>query len=101
MRKFIELRESLLPQNKIDLKSLQRFAGKCVSMGLAIPAARLYCREMNAAISFCQKNSRNVSISVDLRLEDSAKWRREYHEQVTRDLHLVIFGTQAMTDLFI
>ena len=41
--KFIALRESVLSQKEIDLKTLQRFSGKCVSLGLAIPAARLFC----------------------------------------------------------
>lgn len=82
-----------MSQKELDLKTLQRFSGKCVSLGLAIPAARLFCPEMNAAISFCQKNSRNVPMSGDLRGKiehwhfldtwtGSAKWRREYHEQI-------------------
>lgn len=32
-------------------KTLQRFAGKCVSLYLAIPSARLFSREVNRAIS--------------------------------------------------
>ena len=67
--KFIALRESILSQKEVNLKTLQRLAGKCVSMGLAIPAARLYCREMNTAISFCQRNSRNIPVSGDLQLK--------------------------------
>ena len=67
--KFIVLPESILSQKEIELRTLQRFSGKCVSMGLAMPSSRLLCREINAAISFCQKNSRRIPLSGDLRSE--------------------------------
>lgn len=48
------------------MKTLQRFAGKCVSMNIAIPAAKLFCREVNASgINI----SRDVNISGDLKRE--------------------------------
>ena len=91
--KFIELRESILAGRMVSVKTLQRFAGKCVSMGLAIPGAKLYCREVNGAISSGVKNSRNIVIHDNLREEleywrflDSwtgcSKWRSESHKQV-------------------
>ncbi|CAC5394879.1 unnamed protein product [Mytilus coruscus] len=64
---FIALRELILKSEKVSVKTLQRFAGKCVSMNLAIPAAILFCREVNAAISSGIKNSRDVNISGDLK----------------------------------
>ena len=64
-----------------------------MSMGLAIPSSRLFCREINAAILFCQKNSRRIPLSGDLRSEIEqwrfldtwtgvAKRRKEYHEKI-------------------
>ncbi|XP_052697482.1 uncharacterized protein LOC128175700 [Crassostrea angulata] len=49
--KFRELRESLLAGREVSIRTLQRFAGKCVLMGFTIPGAKLYCREVNNAIS--------------------------------------------------
>ncbi|CAC5396544.1 unnamed protein product [Mytilus coruscus] len=66
---FIALRELILKSEKVSVKTLQRFAGKCVSTNLAIPAAKLFCREVNAAISSGIKNSRDVNISGDLKRE--------------------------------
>ena len=53
----------------------------------------LFCREINAAISFRQKNSRHIPLSGDLMSEIEqwrflgtwtgvAKWRKEYHEKI-------------------
>lgn len=78
---------------EVSIRTLQRFAGKCVSMGLAIPGAKLYCREVNNAISCGVKNSKSIVIGNELREElkywrflDSwkgyAKWRSESHKQV-------------------
>ena len=72
--KFITLRVSILSSNSDDVRTLQRFAGKCVSFNLAIPAARLYTRQVNAAISFCLKNSRSVEVRDPLQ-EEIAYWR--------------------------
>ncbi|KAK3084397.1 hypothetical protein FSP39_012877 [Pinctada imbricata] len=66
---FINLRESILSSSSVTLHTLQRFAGKCISLNLAVPAAKLYTREVNLAISKCQKNSRCVPLSDDLRSE--------------------------------
>ncbi|KAJ8319535.1 hypothetical protein KUTeg_002916 [Tegillarca granosa] len=92
-QKFIELREFILSLKEVDLKTLQRFSGKCISMSLAVPGCKLFCREVNAAISFCTKNSRKVKVSGALRDEldywkfiDSwsgcSKWRPEFHNGV-------------------
>ncbi|CAC5370305.1 unnamed protein product [Mytilus coruscus] len=48
---FRILRESMLKEIDVDLRTLQRFAGKCISLYLAIPSARLFSREVNRAIS--------------------------------------------------
>lgn len=62
-QKFIQLRESILARSEVDLNTLQRFCGKCISMCLAVQGCKLVCREVNAAISKCQRNSKNIAVS--------------------------------------
>ena len=69
MMKFTDLREFILSAGAFDIKTLQRFAGNCISMYSAIPAAKLYCREVHDAISFCMKNSKAIPVSGVLRDE--------------------------------
>lgn len=77
----------------VDLHTLQRFVGKCSSINLAIPAAKLYTRKVNLAISRCQKNSKTIEIDEFLReelehwrfldeWEGCVKWRSEEHNQL-------------------
>ena len=40
----------------MDVKSLQRFQGKCISLLLAVPAAKLFIREMSHAITTASSN---------------------------------------------
>ena len=98
---FSLLRESLLERRMLDLRSLQKFSGKCVSMSIAIPGALFFIRETNYAISQAYKNSRLVPLTGKLRQElefwrflDSwegqSKWRDERH--VT--LHLATDASQ-------
>lgn len=90
---FCSFRDSILCEKTVDLKKLQRFAGKCISTVLAVPAARLFSREVNKAISNLSRNSKNLHIYKELREElefwnflDSwqgvASWRKEQHLQV-------------------
>ena len=91
--KFIQLREFILSKEDVDVRTLQRFSGKCVSMSLAVPGCKLFCREVNAAISQCLRNSRNVKVSGPLREElehwrfldgwkGYSRWRSEFHKKV-------------------
>lgn len=51
---FAALREEILSCKKsVHVKSLQKFQGKCVSLSLVVSAAKLYIRNMNAAIACC------------------------------------------------
>lgn len=92
--KFIDLRESILERKEVDVKTLQRFTGKCISMSLVIPGCKLFCREINAGISHGLKNSRSVKISGSLKEEiehwrfvdkwqDCSKWRLEFHKTIS------------------
>ena len=49
--KLIELREFILAKEEVDVRTLQRYTGKCISMCLEIPGCKLFCREVNAGIS--------------------------------------------------
>ena len=66
---FIKLRDSILVSDRVSLKTLQRFAGKCISLILAMPAARLLSREVNKAISLASKNSRDIVVYEELKNE--------------------------------
>ncbi len=51
------------------MRSLQRFAGKAVSFSLAVPAAKLYCREVNFHIGKGLRKSKAVVVSKNLKKE--------------------------------
>ncbi|CAC5368150.1 unnamed protein product [Mytilus coruscus] len=91
--KFIDLRKSILSMDEVDLRTLQRFCGKCISLTLAVPGCKLFCREVNAAISTCIKNSRKVKVLGPLRDElmhwrfldtwtGYSKWRPAFHKVI-------------------
>ena len=49
---FAALRELILEsKGQILVKTLQRFQGKCISLTLAVPAAKLFIREISRAIA--------------------------------------------------
>ena len=52
----------------MDIKSLQRFQGKCISLSLAVPAAKLFIREISHAIASTSSNGL-VTVSQALRSE--------------------------------
>jgi len=93
--KIKALREELLASSSAPVRSLQRFAGKALSFSLAIPACKLYVREVFKAISAIAKNSQPA---VPIRgplwqelqewafLDDWSShlpWRSEHHLSVT------------------
>ncbi|XP_069129670.1 uncharacterized protein [Argopecten irradians] len=108
--KFVVLRELILSSGAVDVKTLQRFAGKCISMGLVVPGSKLFCREVNSAIATGIKNSRKVSIDGNLREEvcywrfldnwnGCAKWRPESHKQVSMSTDASLFRYGAVVSL--
>ena len=52
----------------MDIKSPQQFQGKCISLSLAVPAAKLFIREMSHAIASASSNGL-VPLSQALRSE--------------------------------
>ena len=91
-QKFISLVEGILDSSHVSITVLQRLAGKCVSMAMAVPGARLFTNEMNLAISRASRSSRPLPLSVPLRREIEhwlflkswlgfLPWRLERHHQ--------------------
>lgn len=91
--KFITLVKHALSSDTIDLVTLQRLSGKCISLSLAVPGARLYTNEINQAISRAIRSSRPTVISQHLREElqhwlfletwdGFLSWRCEKHNQI-------------------
>ena len=92
-QKFIALVKQALASNTIDLTTLQRLSGKCISLAIAVPGARLYTNEINQAISCATCSSRPVVISESLRKElqhwlfletwdGFLPWRSEKHTHI-------------------
>lgn len=92
-RKFIQLIHDILQARYASVKTLQRLVGKCVSFSLAVPAARLFTRDMNTAISKGLFTGKPICIQGLLRDEiahwlfleawdDPLPWRDERHLQV-------------------
>ena len=93
--KFKALCEELLGSSSAPIRSFQPFAGKALSFSLAIPACKLYVREVFKAISAVAKNSQPaVPIRGPLwqELQEWAildnwsghlPWRSEHHLSVT------------------
>ena len=93
--KFLRLVREILHASKVTVKTLQRLVGKCVSFSLAVPAAQLLTKQMNAAIAGGQRSPyRLIPIRGDLREEishwlflenwdDPVTWRDERHIHVS------------------
>ena len=73
-RTFAILRDSILQSKMISVHSLQKFAGKAVSFSLAVPAARLYTREINTNISKGLRRSKPVPMTKEL-YNEIAHWK--------------------------
>lgn len=71
--KFVALTDTILSSKQVDIKTLQRFAGKCISFALAVPGARLFINEVHSAISKGARSCRPVRIEGRLR-DEIAHW---------------------------
>ena len=73
--KFKTSREFILSQKSVDLKTLQRFAGKTTSFSIAVLAARLYTRASFRAFSSGSKSpNKPFFVAGDL-LREIQYWR--------------------------
>lgn len=57
---FAKMRGHILVRQDVDLLTLQKFAGKCISFMLAVPSAKLFIREVNRAIRMASKKSKSI-----------------------------------------
>ena len=64
---FKTLRDSILSQKSVNILTLQKFMGKCMSLSLCVPAAKLYIRVMASAVGKAQNSSRPSHIQGDLK----------------------------------
>ena len=70
LQKFAEFREQILSERSVSLVSIQKIIGKCISFSLVVPAAKLFSREMNLAVSRALlKSKKFVKITGPLRKE--------------------------------
>ena len=85
-----------------NIKTLQRFQGKCVSLSLAVPAAKLFIREMSHTFASADSSGR-VSLTPALREELSywqfldswqgwLPWRDEKHVRLSLSSDASGFG---------
>ena len=92
-QKFLLQLKSVLANSQVELITLQKLAGKCLSMALAVPGARLFTNEINMAISRASLSSRPAKVEGGLRKEleqwlfleswdGSLPWRLEHHRQI-------------------
>ena len=92
--KFLNLIREFLNAKTITIKTLQRLVGKCVSFSLVVPGARLFTKEMNAAISKGHLSSKLIQVCWALRekishwlfletWDDPLLWRDERHVRVS------------------
>ena len=90
VQKFTELREQILSEQSVSLVCLQKVIGKCISFSFVVPAAKLFTREMNLAVSRALKSKKFVKITGPLRKEleywrfldtweGHMTWREERH----------------------
>ena len=74
IKSFAALREDILAcKSWVDLKTLQRFQGECISFSLAVPSAKLFIREISSAFASAPENGQ-VSLNKFLR-EELSYWR--------------------------
>ena len=67
--KFATLREHILANREVSVKTLQRLAGKISSFCIAVPAALLYAREIFRSTAGFARSSRSVRVTGALRKE--------------------------------
>ena len=92
--RFLSLVRDILSKPKVTAHTLQRLVGKCVAFSLAVPAAKLFTREMNVAISRGLRSARPLPLTGALKTEIShwlflqdwdepLPWRQEKHITVS------------------
>jgi hypothetical protein len=73
-QKMATLREIILSNKTCPVSLIQKFAGLCISMTLAIPGAKFYSSACNRAISKALLSNTVVDVDTDIR-EEMAYWQ--------------------------
>jgi hypothetical protein len=107
---FNILRNMVLEEDRVDLLTLQKLAGKCSSMAICVPGALFYIREMTRAIGQAQKSKKPVPLVGSLREEvehwgfldlwqGESQWRKETHTQIkiATDASLYKWGAHVLS----
>lgn len=92
--RFLQLVRKILDGSTVTVQTLQCLVGKCTSFALAVPAARLFTRDMNGMISWGLRTLRPIPVSGPLRKEIQhwlflktwnvpLPWRDERHFRVS------------------
>ena len=92
--KFATLRECILGQKTVSLKTLQKFAGKTTSFSLLVPGAKLYANAVFHAISEASRSNKPIAVSGALKDEiihwrfldtwdGFLPWKEEKHSSIT------------------
>lgn len=92
-QKFATLRDAILLERTVSLNTLQRFQGKCISLSLMVPAAKLYTRQIACTISQFSHCAKPIPMIGDLRQQvehwrfidhwgGCLPWRKEEHSVV-------------------
>ena len=69
--KFVALIQKLLESSYVSVETLQHLVGKCVSFARAVPATKLFTREMNTAILTDLRSQKPILLRGALRKEIS------------------------------
>ncbi|CAC5415529.1 unnamed protein product [Mytilus coruscus] len=73
-KKFVGFREACLAKSELSILDLQKLSGRCISFILAVPAAKLYTREMNSAIFFGINSKSGITLNGGLK-DEITSWR--------------------------
>ncbi|KAI8493296.1 hypothetical protein Bbelb_293000 [Branchiostoma belcheri] len=98
IQKFGTLRAYIAEQGEVDVRTLQRFVGKCVAFSLVIPMAKLFTREACRAIGRAIVSGSPVVITKELR-EEIIHWRViDDHDKIFPSIEEKHMTLQATTD---
>jgi len=71
---FMKLREYILSESVVHVRVLQKFMGKCISLQICVPPAKLYIRVMAQKIGDALKSGSNITLD-DILCEEIKFWR--------------------------
>ncbi|XP_019620334.1 PREDICTED: uncharacterized protein LOC109466909 [Branchiostoma belcheri] len=94
--KFAVLREEILDDPVITLRTLQKFVGKCVSMALMVPGAQIYTRRCSKLMGEMTKKGQ-----LKAKLPKSVRAEIEHWRFVDKDMKPVTWRDERHTSITI